>query len=107
MKQTLKQAAEQFEQSYVQSDGILTDAQKFEAGAQWQKEQGNIQWFEVAKGELPPIIKGTIKSSELLLLLPGNRTHIGEYYDNGEKTWWLTSGGFCNPTHYAFINLPE
>jgi len=69
--------------------------------------QGTITWLEIAKGELPPIADGEIVSDEILLCLPGNRIHIGQYYDNGEKTWWLTSGGFCHPTHWAFVNLPQ
>lgn len=85
---------------------VIRPSECYEAMDEWAKISG-IHWFEIAKGELPPLMEGWIESEEVLLFLPGGRVHIGEYYDNGEKAWWLTSRGFCHPTHWAYINYPE
>lgn len=39
---TINEAAAQFEHAYVRSADIFTDAQKFKAGAEWQKKQSLI-----------------------------------------------------------------
>lgn len=48
MKKKLEEAAEQFEQMYIKGNTVLTDAEKFIAGAQWQKEQEANQRLEEA-----------------------------------------------------------
>jgi hypothetical protein len=106
MKQTLEQAAIQFEQDYVKSDSILTDAQKFEAGANWQKQQANIQWFEIAKDGLPPIPETGNCTDSLLIWKEGRSITQSSYYE-ADAGFFSHAFGNWQPTHWAYFNLPK
>jgi hypothetical protein len=118
----MKQTIEQAEQSaLVVPNGLDTDdslayerghKDGFENGANWQKEQGTIQWFEIAKDGLPKKISAITEIGEYtktVLVTDGAMLHITQYvYLNGRPIGWF--GGpslLLEPTHWAYINLPK
>lgn len=81
---------------------------------EWAKVSG-IHWFEIAKGQLPPVVFNyeNFDGSENVLVyregLPVEQCKAiyhkdGKFFKwgkpNGESLWW-------RPTHFVFINLPQ
>lgn len=108
----MKQIIEQAEQKYlVVPNGLDADdslaymsghKDGFENGSNWQKEQGNIQWFEIAKDGLPKIPDTGNISDPVLLYRYG----YGLITGNLHRTGWLKSENW-EPTHWAYFNLPK
>lgn len=72
----------------------------------YETAQGTITWFEVAKGELPPAPEDGQITRNLLLLNEDKDLVTRGFYQH-EIPMWCHVNGNWQPTHWAFINLPE
>lgn len=78
----------------------------FDAGVNWQKSQGNIQWYEIAKDGVPKKMPGDDITSNLILYSDTLDQFTRGAYIHAINRWTHNSGNW-QPTHYAFINYPE
>lgn len=75
---------------------------------EWAKVSG-IHWFEIAKGELPPIDPDgrpqRYEWSKKVLVVKGEDVGFSKY-SHATKDW-LSTEKFTQPTHWAYINFPN
>jgi hypothetical protein len=69
-------------------------------------QQGTITWYEIAKGELPPLSENEGVSAECLVYHEKFGVAKGKFWPN-TTFYWRHNGGNWLPTHWAFINLPQ
>jgi hypothetical protein len=69
-------------------------------------QMGTITWYEIAKGELPPIPKTDECSDPVLIWAEGKLITQATYWF-AEAGFFRHNSGNWQPTHWAFINNPE
>jgi hypothetical protein len=74
-------------------------------------QQGTITWYEIAKGELPPVGNDPFHKannwSDMVLISNAKKGVIGFGLCTLESGRFSNNNGNWQPTHWAFINLPQ